>query len=541
MQNIEAGMPIAGDRVQPETAPNGDQVPTDELATPRPSAAGAHVDYRTLVEQIPAITYTEIHDANGTQRTTYVSPQATLILGHAPSEFLANPELWRKIRHPGDRATVLAAERTAEVTRQPFHAEYRMFHRDGRLLWFRDDAVIVEHAATGGTFWQGVMFDITAEKHAEESARSADLRYRSLVESLPAVVYVDELDERATNVYTSPGTEQLLGYSVQDWIDDPDLWSKLVHPDDWDRAREAERYHVESGEPYDQVYRMVHRDGRTVWVHDIAVVVRDEDGTPLYSQGFLLDITGQREAETDLQQALDRERSHADELQAMDELKNTLLHTLSHDLKGPITAVLASATMLRRPGLTQSETEELLDGMASRARRMDRLLTDLLDLERLGRGIVEPTRFPVDVGQLVTDIAEHCDVTQGREVELDTATVVVPLDAPKVERMVENLLANAIRHAPRGSRVWVRVRAQEGGAVIAVEDEGPGVPEDLREVIFEPFRKGAPGEDTPGSGIGLSLVASFAELHRGRAWVEDRPGGGASFRIFLPGRSADPS
>jgi PAS domain S-box-containing protein len=538
MQDIEAGVPIVGAPVQAEATPNGDQAPSDELALPRPSAAGDHVDYRTLVEQIPAITYTEVHDpSTASQRTTYVSPQAARILGHAPSEFLADPELWRKIRHPGDRATVLAAERTAEVTRRPFHAEYRMFHRDGRLLWFRDDAVIVEHTGTGGTFWQGVMFDISAEKQAEENARTADLRYRSLVESLPAVVYVDQLDERATNVYTSPGTLQLLGYSVGDWTADPDLWSKLVHPDDWDRAREAERHHVETGESYDEIYRMVHRDGRTLWIHDIAIVVRDEDGTPLYSQGFLLDITRQHEAEADLQQALERERTHADELQAMDELKNTLLHTLSHDLKGPITAVLASATMLRRPGLTEAETSELLDGMASRARRMDRLLTDLLDLERVGRGIIEPTLFPVDVGQLVVNIVDHSDAARGREVELDTTTVIVPLDAPKVERIVENLLANAVRHAPTRSRLWVRVWAQDGGAVIAVEDDGPGVPQDLREVIFEPFRKGAPGEDTPGSGIGLSLVARFAELHRGRAWVEDRPGGGASFRVFLPGRS----
>lgn len=128
-----------------------------------PAAAGAPdgaVDYRTLVEQIPAITYTEIHEGSS-QRTTYVSPQSTRILGYGPHEFVADPELWRKLRHPGDRATVLAAERTAEVTKRPFHAEYRMHDRSGRLHWFRDDAVIVEQPGVG-TFWQGVMFDVTA-------------------------------------------------------------------------------------------------------------------------------------------------------------------------------------------------------------------------------------------------------------------------------------------------------------------------------------------------------------------------------------------
>src|ERR671937_635797 len=95
-------------------------------------ASEGHVDYRTLVEQIPCITYTEVHDGATTkgQRTTYVSPQATRILGYAPAEFLADAGLWRKIRHPADRAKVLAAERAAEVTHQPFHAEYRMIARD---------------------------------------------------------------------------------------------------------------------------------------------------------------------------------------------------------------------------------------------------------------------------------------------------------------------------------------------------------------------------------------------------------------------------
>ena len=494
------------------------------------------VDYRTLVEQIPAITYTEVHDRSSAtgQRTTYVSPQAARILGHAPADFLADPQLWRKLRHPADRPRVLAAERTAEVTRQPFHAEYRMVTRDGRLVWFRDDAVIVEDAVSGGTFWQGVMFDITTEKLAEEQAQSAERRYRSLVETLPALVYMDELDERATNVYTSPQSERLTGYTPREWNDDPDMWLKLLHPEDRDRCVAAQTHHVETGDPYDETYRIIARDGRTLWIRDVAVVVCDEEGTPLYSQGFLLDITGQKAAELALQDALEREHQSAEALRSMDELKNTLLHTLSHDLKGPLTAILTSATTLQRPGLSESEAAELLAGMAQRAMRMDRLLTDLLDLERLGRGVMEPTCFPVDVGQLVSDLVHGSDALQGRSVDLVARPVVVSVDPPKVERIVENLLTNVARHTPSSGRVWIRVVPEQGGALIAVEDEGPGVPAEHKASIFEPFRRG-PDPQVAGSGLGLSLVARFTQLHGGRAWVEDRRGGGASFRVFLPG------
>jgi signal transduction histidine kinase len=108
----------------------------------------------------------------------------------------------------------------------------------------------------------------------------------------------------------------------------------------------------------------------------------------------------------------------------------------------------------------------------------------------------------------------------------------VNADAAKVERMVENLLANAARHTPPDATIWVRVEEATGGVVMIVEDDGPGVPDDQKEMIFEAFRRGRTTAE--GSGIGLSLVARFAELHGGRAWVEDRPSGGASFRVFLP-------
>jgi signal transduction histidine kinase len=113
----------------------------------------------------------------------------------------------------------------------------------------------------------------------------------------------------------------------------------------------------------------------------------------------------------------------------------------------------------------------------------------------------------------------------------------VPADPPKIERIVENLVMNAVRHTDPDVGIWVRVFRSDGGAVIAVEDDGSGVPSDLQREIFEPFRQGpTTSSHSPGTGIGLSLVAMFADLHGGRAWVQDREGGGASFRVFLPGR-----
>ena len=104
-----------------------------------------------------------------------------------------------------------------------------------------------------------------------------------------------------------------------------------------------------------------------------------------------------------------------------------------------------------------------------------------------------------------------------------------------MERIVENLVTNAVRYTPPGTPVWVKVGSHERGALITVEDAGPGVSPELRKAIFEPFRQGEEViQHSPGVGVGLTLVKRFAELHGGRAWVEERDGGGASFRVFLP-------
>jgi signal transduction histidine kinase len=296
----------------------------------------------------------------------------------------------------------------------------------------------------------------------------------------------------------------------------------FTHPDDIERVREDEARSYRTGTPLRSEYRMQRRDGRWIWILDEASVVRDPEDRPLFLQGLMYDITERKEAE--------------ERLMALDRLKNTLLHTLSHDLKEPLTAILGAASTLERLDheLSEEERRQLLRTLASRTQGMNALLTDLLDLDRLDRGIVEPRRFPVNLDALVRGIVEHNAILRERTVQLDGSGCVANVDAAKVERLLENLLSNAARHTPKGTPILVRLWRDEEAVQLAVDDEGPGVPDELKEAIFEPFRRGPDAGSDSGSGIGLSLVARFAELHGGRTWVEDRPGGGASFRVTLP-------
>jgi len=199
--------------------------------------------------------------------------------------------------------------------------------------------------------------------------------------------------------------------------------------------------------------------------------------------------------------------------------------------------VLGLALTLHRPDLELSpeEQHDLTRRLAANARKLDRILSNLLDLDRLSRGVVEPVREPTDVGALARRVVDEADFLSLHRVSVDAPSVTCDVDPAKTERILENLLINAVKHTPPDTPIWVRVVLRGSDVLLAVEDSGPGVPPELRQAIFEPFRQGRPEQHSPGSGIGLSVVARFVELHGGRVWVEERPGGGASFKVTLPG------
>jgi PAS domain S-box-containing protein len=251
------------------------------------------------------------------------------------------------------------------------------------------------------------------------------------------------------------------------------------------------------------------------------------------------DVTERRRFERQLRDSLEREQASTRQLRALDQMKSSFLQAVSHDLRTPLASVLGIAVTLeqRQQELDSGDAADLLHRLSKSARKMDRLLNDLLDLDRLAQPTVTPEREWVDLGELVDRVVKEtaAELLDHRPVHVDACPLRLEVDPPKVERIVENLLANAVRHTPPGTPVWVRVEPHEQGALLVVEDAGPGVPAQLRETIFEPFRQGqAPASHAPGLGIGLALVRVFAQLHGGNAWVEERQGRGASFRVHLP-------
>jgi signal transduction histidine kinase len=292
-----------------------------------------------------------------------------------------------------------------------------------------------------------------------------------------------------------------------------------IHPDDLPVVRETvDRAYAERA-PFELEHRITRPGGEVRWLHGRGRVVTDESGAAVRMVGTSQDIT---------------------ERKRIEELRESILSAVSHELRTPLTAIVGFALTLQERGakLTPATRRQIVDHLNAEARRLERLLSDLLDLDRLRHRAASASFRRADLARIVATVVEDYE-SDGRPVSLELEQVEAEIDAPKVERIVDNLLANAFRHTPEGAEVRVRVARSDEGALISVDDRGPGVGQHEREAIFEIFQRGSAGVASGrGTGVGLTLVAQFAALHGGRAWVEDNPGGGASFHVFLPTKPA---
>ncbi len=259
--------------------------------------------HRKLVEQVPAVVFIDSHEESPT--CYYVSPQSTEMLGYTPEEFQDDPALFFRIMHPEDVDRVGNAWVDAVRHGDSFLCDFRLIRRDGELVSVREAAVLIRDGDGNPAYWQGLIQDLTDRKRAEDGLRASEARYRMLVEQVPAVVYEMGPDDERRTLFVNPQVEALFGYSREEWLDQPDIWIELLHPDDREIELAAHDLHNETGEPWSQEYRLIANDGRVVWVRDQARLVRDEEGNASTWQGIMLDITGQKDMEERLRQSND--------------------------------------------------------------------------------------------------------------------------------------------------------------------------------------------------------------------------------------------
>jgi PAS domain S-box-containing protein len=353
-----------------------------------------------------------------------------------------------------------------------------------------------ESASIAGVLW---MFQLQADTRTAAS----ELRYRNLVEQIPAVVFTATLEGGLTDVYVSPQVHSLLGYSQQQWLANPVLWYERLYPEDR-RVLDAEfARSCLTGGPFKAQCRFVARDGHLVWVHGEARIIKDERGVPLLLQGVAFDVSETKRAEETVRASLKE--------------KETLLKEIHHRVKNNL-QVTSSLLRLQTEAVTDASARRALGDSQNRIRSMA-LVHELLyrskDLSR------------VDLAEYVRDVSRQ--LLRSHEIDPERIRVDLRLDAAPVAAdlavpcglILNELLTNALKHAfpeQRRGQIEIEVRAQPGRLHLIVGDDGVG------------FRQtGAP------TSLGLRLVQALAEQVGGSLKVTSEPGRGTRTSLVLRG------
>jgi PAS domain S-box-containing protein len=270
------------------------------------------------------------------------------MLGYGPGELAGRS--FMELAHPDDSdETSELIEQLVRRERRSFQFERRYVRRDGETVWGRVTSSLIRDTGSAELFVISAVENIDARRRAEASVAAAEARYRTLVEQLPFVTYIADLDSTAAT-YVSPQIEALLGYSTEEWTTQPDFYSHVLHPDDRDRVLAAYAEMRRRGDACETEYRLVARDGRDVWIRDAAVVVRDASNRPLHVQGHMIDINKQRRAE----EAIARNREILESVAAVSE---TLLAATSwEEVADTVLQMLGEAAGVSRAYIFENQT-----------------------------------------------------------------------------------------------------------------------------------------------------------------------------------------
>jgi len=368
-------------------------------------------------------------------------------------------------------------------------------------------------------------------------------RVEDIVQHIPGVVWEawgkpDAQNQRID--FVSDHVEKMLGYSAEEWLSTPNFWLSIVHPEDKERAAAEAAAIFASGKGGSSRFRWMHKDGREVWVEAQSIVVCDEHG-PAGMRGVTMDITAAVQAEIERAELLERESHARQQAEEASRLKEEFLATVSHELRTPLNAVVGWSRLLRSGQLDGDGTAHAIEVIERNAAAQRQIIEDLLDVSRIITGKLRINTQPVDLLLIIHAAIDAVrPAAEAKEIRMSTHIEVpdpiVRADSERLQQVLWNLLANAVKFTPSGGRVDVYLEQHGSLAEIRIEDSGPGVPAEFLPRIFERFSQ-ADGSSTRkhgGLGLGLAIVRHLVELHGGTVSAANREQGGATLTVQLP-------
>jgi PAS domain S-box-containing protein len=405
-----------------------------------------------------------------------------------------------------------------------WRVELEMVAKDGGLVPVESWMVLVEES--GERFVAGFLRDLSERKRLEQELRTTVMHYRTLVEQLPAAVYVLANDEQQTPLYFSSAIESLTGETPEEALAYHAHWYDLVHPEDRARVIAEDELTGENAEPFRAEYRHQRKDGSYVWVRDECVPIRDEEGKVVSWLGVMLDIS---------------ERVQLQAARAENRAKSQFLGTVSHELRTPMQSVLGYAALLLgsdRGALTADQREDLTEIQRGADRAMF-LIDQMLDLSQIEEGGLLLSIEPVDLASIVDAVRQEIAPRAAERglalhVDLPAALPRVAADPARARQILRNLADNAVKFTEDGS---IAITAAETGdrVNVVIRDTGIGIAPEALERIFEVFQQGddSMARRFGGAGLGLALAQQLAALMGAGIRVQSLPDGGSTFTVHF--------
>jgi len=462
--------------------------------------------YRQLVETIHEGIWVIDKDAT----TTFVNLRMAEMLGYTVEEMMGHHLFSCMSENSIDIAITNIERRQMGIKEQH---DFEFLRKDGTPVYviMETSPMFDENGIYAGAI-AGVQ-DITWRKMAEEELIRSERKYRDLADQLPQIVF--GLDGNGRITFVNSQAYELTGYTPDDFARGLSV-IQMVAPEDQDRLKANMEAILRGDKPSENEYRIMRKDGSMFPTMAYYTPVTN-GGEVIGVEGLVIDITEQKR---------------------LDQLKDDFIGMVSHELRTPLTTIVGSVNMVLRGGnrLSQRESRKLLKDAAMSSEDLSNILANLLELSREKAGLLVMHMEMVDVRKAVRNALKELKVrTKAHEfvMSIPGCTPVVSADPLRLERILHNLLENAVKYSPHGGEIRVSVEKADTELVISISDQGIGIFQDDQVRIFDPFHR-MEEIRTTGLGLGLLVCLRLVEAHHGRIWVESTKGHGSTFSFTLP-------
>jgi len=507
--------------------------------------------FMRVAENVPGMVFRLVVRPDQSHSLTYVNSRVREIFELEPDDVIRNTDSMESRIHPDDLEPLARSVMFSAKHLEPLQCEFRLELPDKGLRWVHSYAHPVK-IKNGDTVWDGLVVDKTDPKLDQLALQNSQAQFARMTENVPGMIFQFKLCADGSNklTYVSSKSLELLGVSPENALKNPnELWSR-VHPEDRSRIESAVLKSAKTLTPTNEECRIVLPNESIRWIQAISHPEKTESGDIVWD-GVALDITDRKEVEL-----------ANDVLAKATKTKDEFLATMSHELRTPLTAILAMTDVLQQDifGPLNFRQQESLSTIERSGTHLLDLINEVLDLAKIGAGQLELDVTNVNVSELcesslqfVRHHAEKKKIQLNLRVQWNLPEFEA--DEKRIRQVLINLLNNAVKFTPNGGEVVLEVNkltAQtslnrpdnqtEDVLQISVSDNGIGIEANQLDSLFQPFVQvdSSLSRNYEGTGLGLSLVKQFVELHDGKISVQSQPGAGSCFTVDLPFHQSKP-